>query len=192
MPGPNAWRLPQYYFNAVDEQFNPQPLFLAMAEAIQRPRAVERGFRQEDDWAIEYGGEWLEGRDARAVLGRYRESRGDATLRIPFEGTELTLVLGRQPGGGTLSWSVDGGPERQAPTDAAIDEWGARLVAAEGLADGRHVFEARVADGRPVRLDGVIVDRLVRWPGVGPPSLLLGLGALGVLAAAASSRRSRA
>jgi hypothetical protein len=193
MPGPDAPRLPQYYFNAVDEQFNPLPLFTAMAEAMHRPRAVERGFRQEDDWAIEYGGEWQERHDDRAVLGGYRESRGDATLRIPFEGTEIALVLDRLPGGGTLAWTVDGvqagEPEE---TSSAAEQWGVRVAAAAGLPDGRHVLEARVVDGGPVRLDGVIVDRSAASPGTGAVALLLLAGIGGVAAGVAATWRPRA
>lgn len=189
MPNPDAPRLPQYYFNAVDEQFNPMPLFHAMEEVIRRPRALSLGYRQEDDWAIEYRGDWTERRDPSAAARGYREGEPGAVARIPFEGTNVTLVVGRRPGGGNLSWTIDGAAGGEAPTDGA-EEWGVQVAAAAGLADGRHMLELRVADG-PVRLDGAIVDRRAWLPGLGPPGLLFVLGVVGVAAAVAAGWRPK-
>ena len=164
--GPNVRALPQYYFNAVDDDFQPLPLYEAMRELTHRPRAMQRGYRQEDDWNLTYSGGWLARRSPEAVLGGYREAVGPAALSLAFEGTDLALVVDRLPGGGALEARVDGLPAVELSLDAAREEWGRRLPVASGLADGWHILEARTRDARPVRLDGVIVDRRRGWPGL--------------------------
>jgi hypothetical protein len=188
--GPDAARLPQYYFNAVDEEFNPLPLYTAMSELTHRPSAMQRGYRQEDDSHVEYSGDWTRARDARAVLGGYAQTTGDAALRIPFVGTELTLVVDRTAGGGVMEVAIDGQPAlANALPDPALsfaaarDAWGVAVPIARGLPDGWHVLEARARGDGPVRLDGVIVDRRVGWPGSTLDGLLLVVAFAAVLAA---------
>jgi len=192
MASPNARQLPQYYFNAVDENFQPEPLYDAMREAAHEPRALRRGYHQEDDWAIAYQGAWSTRRDARAVAGGYAESTHDASFTIPFEGTDLELVLDPMPGGGTLALTVDGAPEiatvATIRTAAPAEQWGWRVPVAAGLGDGRHVLEGRVVDGGPVRLDGVVVDRRAHFPGLTVGGLLVVLGAAVVVVASCAAR----
>jgi hypothetical protein len=176
--GANAHRLPQYYFNAVDDEFGPLPLYEAMRELTHRPRAMQRGYRQEDDWNLAYSGGWLARRSPEAVLGGYRQAAGAASFRLAFEGTDIALVVDRLPGGGVLEARVDGLPSVALSLDAPREEWGVRAPVASGLADGWHILEVRTRDDRPVRLDGLIVDRRERWPGLTPDTLLLALGLL--------------
>ena len=181
--GPNVRALPQYYFNAVDDDFRPLPLYDAMRELTHRPRAMQRGYRQEDDWNLVYSDGWLARRSPEAVLGGYREAAGPASFSLAFDGTDLALVVDPLPGGGALEVRVDGLPAVELSLDAPREEWGRQLPVASGLADGRHVLEARTLDARPVRLDGLIVDRRERWPGLTADTLLLAVGALvGLLA----------
>jgi hypothetical protein len=195
--GPHVRALPQYYFNAVGDDFEPLPLYESMRELTHRPRAMQRGYRQEDDWNLAYSGGWLARRSPEAVLGGYREALGPATLTLAFEGTDLALVVGRLPGGGALEARVDGLPAVELSLDAAREEWGRQLPVASGLADGWHRLEVRTLDARPVRLDGVVVDRRRLWPGLTPDALLLAFGALvGLIAvgrglAAGAAKRSR-
>lgn len=183
---PNAQRLPQYYFNVVDEQFTPQPVYHAMRELTRRPRAMQRGYRQEDDSSIVYDGAWVERRDGRAVVGRYRESRGAAGFSLAFDGTELTLVVGRQPSAGSLRIAIDGVELGVFATSSFDEEWRVELPVARGLSDGRHLLEVEATG--PVRVDGVIVDRRRGWPGLLPEGLLLLLGVLAVGSAVVRAR----
>lgn len=204
LPGPNAQRLPQYYFNAVDEDFRPQPLYDAMRALATGPRAMQRGFRQEDDWNVAYQGAWREERRPAALLGRYRESSGAAGFGFWFDGTDLSLVVDRVPGGGSLSVTIDGqgwmanrlpiGADGVARIDGAAEreQWQAMVPVASGLPDTRHRLEARTLDGRPVRLDGILVDRRPFWPGVTPDGLALVLGLVAITTIAALAGRGRA
>ncbi|HVE69616.1 MAG TPA: cellulase family glycosylhydrolase, partial [Solirubrobacteraceae bacterium] len=188
---PEGPRLPQYFFNAVRDDFTPEPLYEAMKERTRQPHPLERGFRQEDDWRIEWRGGWRRQDDPRAVLRGYAESStADAGFALPFRGADLEMVVARAPDGGQLRVQVDGG----APVlveGGGREEWGARVPIATGLADGWHVLEAAVVDGRPVRVDGFVVDRRTLSPGwVG--GLLLGSGLAALGAAVVASRRRAA
>jgi hypothetical protein len=176
--GPNVQRLPQYYFNAVDDDFRPLPLYEAMRELTHRPRAMQRGYRQEDDWNLAYSPGWQARRSPQAVLGGYRQADGPASLTLPFEGTEISLVVDRLPGGGALEARVDGLPPVELSLAAPAEQWGVKSPVATGLADGRHILELRSREVGPVRLDGVIVDRRAGWPGWTVDGLLLAVGVL--------------
>jgi hypothetical protein len=204
LPGPNAKRLPQYYFNAVEEDFTPQPLYLSMQALATGPRAMQRGSREEDDWNVDYRGDWHAARHPAALLGRYRESAGPAGLGFWFDGTELSLVVDRLPGGGALAIEIDGhgwaanrlplDEDGSARLDVASERerWAATVPVASGLADTRHRLEARTADGRPVRVDGFVVDRRPFWPGETPDGIALLLGLVAIPTIAVLARREAA
>jgi hypothetical protein len=63
---------------------------------------------------------------------------------------------------------------------------------ASGLADTRHRLEARTADGRPVRVDGFVVDRRPFWPGETPDGIALLLGLVAIPTIAVLARREAA
>jgi hypothetical protein len=187
---PEGARLPQYFFNAVRDDFTPEPLYDAMKERIRQPHPVPRGYRQEDDWRIEWRGTWHRLEDPRAVLRGFAESSSaDAGFSVPFTGTDVELVVDRSPGGGVLLVRVDGGEPTRVDA-AGPDEWGVRVPIAAALPDGVHVLEATVADGRPVRVDGVVIDRRPLSPG-SPGGILLG-GGLAAVAAIVTAARRRA
>jgi hypothetical protein len=187
---PEGRLLPQYYFNAVDDDFAPEPVYLAMRDLTHRPQAIPRGYRQEDDWRVAYRGDWRRTRDSRAVASGYAESiSADAGLRFRFQGTDLELVLDRFAAAGALAVSVDGGPPRVVGGAGPAEEWGVRVPVAAGLPDGVHVFEARVVDDRPVRVDGFVIDRRVGSPGLAGETAMLVGGALAVGAAVLRARR---
>jgi hypothetical protein len=188
---PEGRLLPQFFFNAVDDDFTPEPLYLAMRDLALSPRPVPRGYRQEDDWRIGYWGAWRRSPDARAVAGGYAESASsDAGLSFRFRGTDLDLVLDRFDGGGQLAVSIDGRPAHLVDGGGPGEVWGARVSLARALPDGVHVVEARVADARPVRVDGFVIDRRTGSPGLAPETALLLGGALAVGAAARTAGRS--
>jgi hypothetical protein len=190
---PEGRLLPQFYFNAVDDDFTPEPLYLAMRDLARTPRPIPRGYRQEDDWRIDYRGAWRRTREPRAVAGSYAESVGaDAGLSFRFQGTDLDVVVDRFDGGGQLELSIDGRPAQLVDGGGRDQEWGVRLAVARALPDGVHVVDARTVDGRPVRVDGFLIDRRPGSPGLAPETALLFAGALAVVAAAlAASRATR-
>jgi hypothetical protein len=187
---PEGRLLPQFYFNAVDEDFTPEPLYLAMRDLAQRPGPIPRGYRQEDDWRIDYRGDWRRAGDPRAVARSYTESASrDAGLSFRFRGTDLEVVLDRFDGAGALDVTVDGGPPVTVDGGGIGEAWGVRVTVARDLPDGVHALEARVADGRPVRVDGFVVDRRAGSPGLSGETGLLVAGVLAVGAAAVGARR---
>jgi polysaccharide biosynthesis protein PslG len=206
MVQPDAPRLQQYYFNAVDEDFTPQPVYFAMRELTSLPMPVERGFRQEDDWRLEWIGSWHDDRDDRAVLGEFRRSRqiGDK-LTFSFRGTRLDLVTWRGPGAGAIEVTINGQTalvnqvrpdavgraiiDLRAPSDA----WGERVPVAAGLIDSVHRVEIRTIerDGvvGDVVVDGIVVDREVGGTYLDLIVLAIGLVALVAIARQPGRRR---
>ena len=113
-------------------------------------------------------------------------------MSVYWRGVYPAATTEFQADGSRFEWTIDGGDAQQGGSDPGRERWGVRRLVAQGLADGRHVLELRPLDGRPLRLDGVIVDREVRSPGLGPPAAMFLLGVVGVAIAALSSRRPRA
>jgi hypothetical protein len=188
---PEGPRLPQYFFNAVRDDFSPEPLYEAMKERTRQPHPMERGYRQEADWRIQWRGDWRRVEDARAILRGFAESSSaDAGITVPFSGTDADLVVDRFPAGGALLVRVDGGEARLVQTGGP-EEWGVRVPVAVGLSDGVHVLEASVADARSVRIDGMVIDRRALSPG-SVSGLLLGAGLAAVAATVATARRPAA
>lgn len=181
----------EYYFRMVDPDFTVHPVYEAVRAFATRPPVMERGYRQEDHYALTYTGSWSLQKDPRASLGGYYQSTtpGDA-VSFTFHGTDLDLVARRGPDGGMLQVWVDDLPasHRQLPRDAQgrpyadlyapAEEWQALIPLAHGLPDGEHrvvltVSERNVAAaGNRVVIDGLLVDRKA-----GFPTLLLWLGA---------------
>jgi hypothetical protein len=185
---PEGPRLPQYFFNAVRDDFTPEPLYDAMREQIRQPHPVPRGYRQEDDWRIEWRGDWRRVENAGAVLRGFSESQtAGAGLTLRFEGTDLTLVVDRFPEGGALEVRVDGGAPLLVDAGGR-EQWGVEVPIATGLPDGVHVLEAAAVDARPVRVDGFVIDRRPLSPGW-TGGVLLGGGLLALGGAVLATRR---
>ncbi|MCX8067951.1 MAG: cellulase family glycosylhydrolase [Anaerolineae bacterium] len=103
-----AW----YYFRMVEPNFTPLPVYHAMRDYIANlTPTLYPGTHQEDDWALEYTGDWEFVRDSSAVLGGYRRtSEPGASVAFVFEGRALTLTPG--PVWGEIEVQIDDGTPR--------------------------------------------------------------------------------
>ena len=148
-----------YFFRMLDPDFTPMPVYAAMKAATRRQPMVYPGYFQEDHWAIERSGAWVEVAEAGAVLGKYRrsDSAGDS-LRFTFTGSRLDMVFARGPGKGTVTVTVDERAPVELSLDAAAPTFGTQTTIASGLAAGSHrVLVTVVTPGAGV--DGLVVYR---------------------------------
>ena len=148
-----AW----YYFRMVEPDFTPLPVYEALkAYATQRP-VMYQGFHQEDHWAVRWEGDWELVRDKRAVLGAYRRTdEAEARAEFTFSGRSLTVVVKKEPDGGQLRATVDGGRPRIFDLRAEKPEYDVELAIASRLPRGDHRVTLEVVE-EPVAIDGFIV-----------------------------------
>lgn len=159
-----------YYFGIVDDDFTPLPVYEAVKALANRPAAVYPGFRQEDHRALAFTGEWRQGADASAALGRYVETRAPGSkVTFRFWGTRLDLIAATGPDGGRAEVSIDGRASaanlatRDGAGRAVVDlraaerRWQSRVPIAAGLPPGEHTAEITLVEG-VLALDGVLVQ----------------------------------
>ena len=166
-----------YYFNMVDNEFRPLPLYEAMRQLARQPPVIHYGYHQEDHWALSFSPGWRQLSDARAVLGSYKKATTPGErLDFTFEGRDLDLVVGRGPMAGILEITIDGqaAEANQLPTDrdgrfyldlySSREEWQVKAPIARGLADGIHRVSVVLSSvknnasrGQQVVFDGLIV-----------------------------------
>lgn len=192
---PGNWQPSQqeYYFRMVDPDFTMHPVYAAVRDFAARSAVLERGFRQDDDYALTYSSPWQVVTDGRASLGSaHWATANGATVSFTFRGTDLDLVTRRGPDAGIIWVTVDETPasDRQLPRDEAgrayadlyseSEEWQARVPIAHGLSDGTHEVTLRVsgqrnphASGNEVTVDAFVVERRPGLPAALP---LAGLG----------------
>ena len=159
---------PFYYFRMMEPDFTPLPVYQAVKQYGANPPTMNRGFSQEDHWAIQYQGSWKFVEDPRASLGKMAAADAGATLSVRFRGTDLTLVVPKGPSLGKAYLQIDGFPggANRLPRDgsgravldlsAAEASWQQQIPVAYGLPDTVHTLTL-TADG-PFDLDGLIVD----------------------------------
>ncbi len=182
----------EYYFRMVDPDFTVHPVYQVVSEYIAGSRIVERGYRQDDHYALRYDPGWTAHVDGRASLGAYHQTEiAGSSLSFDFRGTDLDLITRTGPGEGSFWVEFDESPasDAQLPRDAAgryvldlhapAETWQTRVPLARGLSDGVHTVTLTVASRRgltatslPVTVDGLVVDRKP-----GPPAGLLLAGA---------------
>jgi hypothetical protein len=192
---------PQYYFRLLEPDFTPQPVYQALSDAAHLPPVMYRGYHQEDHWAVTYAcpttgicadaneGGWQKVKDERAVLGAYRQATTDgASISFTFDGSDLWLVVTRQPGAGQLEVTIDGSPPTMVLLDASDITFGARVLVARGLLQGEHHVRitARLdaEHGHGPVIDGFIVERRpTGWlrREVGAVAMVVSFAALGWL-----------
>ncbi|MBI4497831.1 MAG: hypothetical protein HY689_08035 [Chloroflexi bacterium] len=150
-----------FYYRLMDPDFTPRPVFHALRDLIRREPVVERGWFQEDHWALRYQGEWRQAESPDALLGGYRQPQPGAALEFTFRGTDLSLVLLAGPEGGRFQVAVDGAvPERLVLEARAPEPRSAIVAVVRGLPDGLHRVRLE-AEGAPGAwgLDGFLVER---------------------------------
>ena len=152
-----------YYFRMVEPDFTPLPVYDAMREyTANLAPTLYPGVHQEDHWALEYEGEWANGRMDEWALGGYQQaSTPGAALHFAFEGASLTLSPG--PGTGEIEVSIDGGQARRV----SLDGQPVRLV--RGWRQERHTVVLTATVGE-VSVDALTVQHPWR------PSLWLAWG----------------
>ncbi|MGC9358910.1 MAG: cellulase family glycosylhydrolase [Anaerolineae bacterium] len=166
-----AW----YYFRMLEPDFEPLPVYDALAEYASAPPIMEMGYHQEDHWAVTYEGSWQQIEDPEAVLGSYHTGSPSAGLYARVRGTEIALVLREAyPEDAQLVVQIDDkviaspragiDPQSKAPT----------LVLARRLPDAVHDVRVTVGDA-PLKLDGFLVQRT-------PSGQRLALAATGIVA----------
>ncbi len=190
-----------YYFGILGDDFSANPVYEDLKAAASAPPLLYPGFRQEDNRALNYSGQWSVQGSSLAAGGALElaASPGDR-VSGRFWGSELTLVARRGPGAGSLRVTIDGlasttdGPLRADGGGASldlqsrVDEWQALLPLARGLSLGEHAFDLEVVTvGQGVAIDGFLVEAQSERS---PLPLLIGLG-LGLVAMFVVVRLSR-
>jgi hypothetical protein len=113
-----------YYFRMLDPDFTPLPVYDAIKAYANQPPRMYPGTHQEDHWAVNWAGEWLDQSDDAAMLGRYRLADQDATARVCVGGGRVEVV--RAPGSDqearlTVEKGDDGCLTLRAEAGVAID-----------------------------------------------------------------------
>jgi hypothetical protein len=182
----------EYYFRMVDPDFTVHPVYQAVASFIATSAALERGYRQDDYFALRYSPGWTSLSDTRASLSSSHQTTAPgSTLSFTFRGTDLDLVTRTGPGEGVLWVTLDENPasNAQLPRDASgrfvldlhapVETWQTIVPLARGLSDAVHTVTLTVASRAgsaaatlPVTVDALVVDRKP-----GPPVGLLLAGA---------------
>jgi polysaccharide biosynthesis protein PslG len=185
-----------YYFRLVEPDFTPLPVYYALQDYFHSPeaRTLYPGVHQEDDWALDYAGDWQTKDDPAAELGHYRTSDDvEARLSLAFEGTALLLQI--PPGAeGAFALSLDGAAARTVPYSA-----GQEIVLARGLSPGRHTITLSAGSDGRLAVDSLTVEErrpYLPWLAAGGAAVLAGLLILVVVLAVRRRRpwyeRSRA
>jgi hypothetical protein len=147
-----------YYFRLAEPDFTPMPVYDALKSHFAEPATLYPGVHQEDHWALAYSGPWETRKEPGAEFGEVQFAPGTAdasgssgaALEFRFDGTDLWLKTG--PGEqGTLTYSLDGGPETQAGLQP-----GEPVRLAKGLARGPHTIAIRTGS-EPLSVDSLTV-----------------------------------
>ncbi len=184
----NERQQPFYYFRLFDPDFTPLPVYEALKQYTASARWLGRGFHQETDWVLEYGGDWASSAGGAKVTQGYRVGTPGDTLQFRFRGNEVALALAPNPYGGTIEARVDGGAWRTIDLRATDPLAGHRVTLARGLLPGEHSAEVRVRQGE-LRLDGVVVVTSNDWLLV--PLAGIVVGAVVIIGGIAAARRAR-
>ncbi|MBI5878255.1 MAG: cellulase family glycosylhydrolase [Chloroflexi bacterium] len=147
-----------YYFRMLEPDFTALPVYAAMQAYTRQKPIIYPGYFQEDHWAISASDGWQTVKDARAVLGAYRQSSTpNDSLTFTFQGSGLDVVFVRRPGAGVARVNVDGQPV-EFNLVASDTRFGERTSIARGLPGGPHTARIEVVSGS-VGVDGILVLR---------------------------------
>lgn len=156
---------PEPYFALVNYDFTPRPAWKAVAQ-FARDQTLRTGRFAATDPLVRAGPGWNRvGDPAKPSL---IASAPDATLTIPFTGTDLALI----GAGGIARVAVDG--EDKGTVAIASTQ---PTPLATNLRDGRHLVTLRPVDSS-VPVSGFVVGRRAAFGWVGP-LLMLGMAMIG-------------
>ncbi len=196
---PEDTQLQDYYFDLVSFDWQPEPVYTALAQLATSPPVLHRGFHQEDHWTLHWSAGWDHVAESRASLGALAVSHTPgATLSFDVDASWLDLVTVVGPAEGELAVTIDGTPfkaNRLPVRDgvavlnlaAPTEQWQVHRPIADALGPGPHHVELRVRRG-PIAIDGVVADR------ESPRSVLfweLSGAVVGIGAIASAFRRQR-
>ena len=154
----------EFYYRMVDPDFTVQPVYDAYREMTAAPGLIGPGWHEETNWAVRYGGAWRAERIPYASLQAATATLDEnATMRFRFEGTGISLAVVGVAGGGLVDAVVrdeSGAVVRRLTLDLETPIPTPSVVSiARRLPAGRYDFELSVTTtGRPVVIDGVLID----------------------------------
>lgn len=158
---------PFYYFRLFNPDFTPLPVYESIKSYIAGARWLGKGFHQETDWTLDYGGtngagDWEQHPDAQTPQNGYTIGRAGDSLSFDFRGSDLELATQANPYGGAVSVSIDDAPAREFDLRATDSSAGGRVTVARRLVPGNHHAEIQVTKGQ-LRLDGIVVRQENDW-----------------------------
>jgi len=100
---------PEAYFRLLAPDFRPLPVYESIKDyATNLQPALQKGYHQEDHYALAYGGDWQTVAGQDAVLGALRQTADpSARLTFDFQGSDLVLVAPKGPDMGRWIVEVD-------------------------------------------------------------------------------------
>ncbi len=168
---------PVYYFRMADPNFNLLPVYDTLKAYMHQTPVMYPGWFQEDDWAVQWTGDWQTVSDPAAVLGAEKVAQTPgAQAQFVFDGTELILVTNRGPQAGQLSVRLDQGQTQTYDLQADVSTQVVKLTVAYNLPKGQHMVEITSLAGANA-IDGFIVRTS---PDLTVPLLLALAAALGL------------
>jgi hypothetical protein len=157
-----------YYFRLVEPDFTPLPVYTALSAYANQPAAVYVGYHQETHWALHWEGTWESLHDTQAILSTMnRTAATGSSLTFDFVGTDLDLVVHRDPQSGDIQVRIDGKSLKPISLRSERSEYALRLPLARRLPNGRHTVEIITTNssGSHVDIDGLVVQvRAAPWP----------------------------
>jgi hypothetical protein len=151
-----------YYFRLVEPDFSPLPVYNALKDYAGTSPSLHAGYHQETHWALRWTGQWDPVEDGRASLGAMLRSSGSGNeLLLTFQGTDVELVVHRDPDGGTIQVSVDDGPTNTISLHSEESEYCVRVPLAQRLQNGPHnvTISTASASDQHVDIDAIVVQR---------------------------------
>lgn len=177
---------PSRYFEVVDHDFTPRPVYLALRDWSGAQRVATSGILPIHDARLAWQGEW---RDQTLGGQNYRvTARPDATVRVAFQGTELRLRARAGATEGQLYATIDGQPVNGLKADkdgsyvllrdgrTAIHD--TEFTLASGLSDGQHILELRYGGFGEVAVSGLLIGRQHPFNWTGTLLFVTSLGGL--------------
>ncbi|MFO7697339.1 MAG: cellulase family glycosylhydrolase [Anaerolineae bacterium] len=154
-----AW----YYFRMVEPDFTELPVYSAMAGLAAAPPRLGLGYHQENHWALQYAGPWIDQHSEMSVMGAFREGLSGSELQFVFEGTAIDLVVLDGANAGDIDVYLDGRKVRRLTPSQAPVNGAPTLQIASRLRDTDHSVRI-VVRSSSFAVDGIVVSRQPNWP----------------------------
>src|SRR5581483_5734699 len=185
---------PTQFFGLVGQDFQPRPVYTALANVMHLPPAAATGNHSAIEGSVTYDGAWQTVSAPSPSPSGMASPVSAATATLVFDGSAASVEVMRGPNFGIAYLSVDGSPTyaTEVPKDdagrAAVDLYApspaaSRVAVAAGLPFGRHQLtltvsgrQSPLSSGPAVQIEGFGVgltkDQRTAYAG----GILLGLG----------------